>query len=112
MCVAGGMTVSYDGINTFHFGYGSNTYTASVITTRICNDIPTDVSAIYDASVLGYPDLPPDIVVDDWCAAIGTELFSYNFAWFIDYMTGTCDCFGGDKRIIGIFGLYIYIDVT
>jgi hypothetical protein len=94
-----------------HFEYDTNTYYASVATTRICDGSPVVVAATYDSTVNGLPPLPTDIVVPDWCAAVGTQLFSYNGFWSIDFAAGECDCFGGPKTIILGFGLYFYINV-
>lgn len=107
-----GVTLSLIGGHTLRSSYASNTYSASVATTRLCDGFPTVVDAVYDSGVQGFPPLPTDIVVPDWCAAVGTNLFGYNGFWSQYYAQGGCNCFGGPKNVSLGFGLYFYIDVT
>jgi hypothetical protein len=107
-----GVLMTLVGGHTLHFDYGGNTYSAFTRVTHDCNGNPTECAGTYDSGSDGLPTIPPDIAVPDWCAARGTNLFSYNGFWSPEFPLRACDCFGGSKRILLGFGIYIYILVT
>lgn len=106
-----GVKLSLIGGHTLRSSYDTNTYSAFTSVTRNCDGNPTICDARYDSASDGLPPLPTDIVVPDWCAAVGTQLFGYNGFWSVNFAK-SCQCFGGSGSVILGYGLYFYIDVT